>query len=204
MPAPTHDASARSTTRGARRNRCPDRRPARFSAITRLPLLHRRQCRRAARMLRVSPLRQLQLESAIAAIGFLVTFRIKRLKFAKTGGNEALGRHPLGDQILHHRDRARRRQRPVRGELRGNDRPHISMSVDPEHPGDFLWYLLLEIKEGDCEFIKLAAPFGVEDRRAGIEEEFGLEYEPVAHDSDVGSRPEYLPQLAEKVGAIAR
>src|SRR5262249_6130618 len=151
-----------------------------------------------------SPLRQLQLERAVAAEGFIGKGRIERLKFAKPGRDKPLGRHPLRDEILHHGDCPRSRQVPVRTVLRRHDRPYVGMSVDTEHPRDFGRYLLFEIEEGDRELVEFAAALGVEDRRAGVEEQLGLEYEAVAHHPDIGACPENLAKLAKKVGAIAR
>src|SRR5712671_7325155 len=78
------------------------------------------------------------------------------------------------------------------------------MAVDTEHPGDFGRYLLFEIEQRDRELLEFAAALGVEDRGAGVEKQLGLEHEAVADDPDVGPRPQNLPQLAKKVGAIAR
>src|SRR6266849_4491330 len=78
------------------------------------------------------------------------------------------------------------------------------MAVDTEHPGDLGRYLPFEIEERDRELVEFAAALGVEDRGAGVEEQLGLEHEAVAYDPDIGPCPENLPQLAEKVGAIAR
>src|SRR5262252_6697079 len=103
------------------KNRCPDKRSAKFAATARSPPLRRLRCRRAMRKRRASPLRQLQLEPAIAAKGFFGAVGIERLKFAKSGGDKALRRYALADEILDHRYRPRRRQRPVRGELRCHD-----------------------------------------------------------------------------------
>src|SRR5258707_11398653 len=78
------------------------------------------------------------------------------------------------------------------------------MPVDAEHPGDFGRYLTFEIEQRDRELFEFAAALGVEDRGAGVEEHLGLEHEAVADDPDVGPCPQNLPQLAKKVGAIAR
>ena len=58
-----------------------------------------------------SSLRQLQLDAAVAAVGFVARSRIERLEFAEAGRDQALRRDALGDQVLHHRDRARGGQR---------------------------------------------------------------------------------------------
>ena len=56
----------------------------------------------------VSPLRQLQLDAPVAPEGVVGRALIERLEFAEAGRDQALRRDALADQVLHHRDRARR------------------------------------------------------------------------------------------------
>src|SRR6185295_7126728 len=65
-----------------------------------------------------SPLRQLQFDAAVALVGFFGGRGVERLEFGEAGGDEALRWHAERDQILHHRDGARRGQFPVRLEQR--------------------------------------------------------------------------------------
>src|SRR5947209_2661812 len=60
---------------------------------------------------------QLQLDTAVAAISFLARSRVDRLLVGKTGSGDLVYRDPLGDRVADDRDRARRRQLPLRGEL---------------------------------------------------------------------------------------
>ena len=60
------------------------------------------------------PLRQLQLDAAVALVGVFGVAGVERLKFGKAGGDQPLRRHAARNQVLHHRDRARRGQLPVR------------------------------------------------------------------------------------------
>src|ERR1043166_4044424 len=83
-----------------------------------------------------SPLRQLQLDSAVAAVGVLGPLVVERLELAESGGDQSLRRYPLGDQVLHHRNGARRGERPVRGELGRDDRAHVGVAVDAQDPGN--------------------------------------------------------------------
>src|SRR5215467_3929848 len=181
----------------APKNRYPDRRSARFVATALSRRLHRRPHRRAAQKPVTSPLRQLQLEPAIAAKCLFSPIGIERLKFAKSGGDKTLRRYALGNEILYDRDRARRRQRPVGGVLRGDDRPYVGVSVHAQHPGDFWRNLLFEIKERDRELVELIAALLVQNRRSGVEEQLGLENEPIAYHPYVRPRSKNLPQLAE-------
>src|SRR2546421_11914390 len=48
-----------------------------------------------------SPLRQLQLDAAVAAIGFIRRRGVERLELAEAGGDETLRRDALADQVLH-------------------------------------------------------------------------------------------------------
>src|SRR5215213_1457644 len=54
-----------------------------------------------------SPLRQLQLNATVTAVGILALPGIERLKLAETGCDEALRRDAPADQVLHHRNGAR-------------------------------------------------------------------------------------------------
>src|SRR6185437_230730 len=64
------------------------------------------------------PLRQLQLDAAVAFVGLFGVAGVERLKLGEAGGDQPLRRHAARDQVLHHRDRACRRQLPVRMESR--------------------------------------------------------------------------------------
>src|SRR6185295_16325406 len=74
---------------------------------------------------RPSAFRQLQLDAAVALVGFLVGRGVERLEFGKAGGDQPLRGYPEKDQILHHGDGARRRQLPVRLEQRRVDWPGV-------------------------------------------------------------------------------
>src|SRR5664279_4463734 len=89
----------------------------------------------------LSAFRQLQFDTAIALVGFFGGGGVERLEFREAGRDQPLRRHAERNQILHHRDRARRRQFPVRLEQRAADRPHVGMAVDPQHP----WYLARDL-----------------------------------------------------------
>src|SRR5215471_395361 len=113
---------------------------------------------------RLLPLSQLELDATVATIGLLGLSRVERLELAEAGGDQMLRRNALADEILHHRDGARRRQRPVRGELRSGDRAHVGMAVDAQDPGDVGRDLLLEVGERTCKFVDLDAAFRPQDR----------------------------------------
>src|ERR1700730_10895889 len=104
-----------------------------------------------------SPLRQLQLDAAVAAVGFLGPVGIDRLELAEAGGHQPLRRDALADQVLQHRDRAGRREIPVRSELNAVDRAYVGVAVDPQHPGDLTRNLLVEIEERGAEPVELEA-----------------------------------------------
>ena len=53
-----------------------------------------------------SPLGQLELDAAVAAVSLVVLSRIERLELAEAGGNEMLRTDAFRDQILHDGDRA--------------------------------------------------------------------------------------------------
>src|SRR5580700_9867071 len=93
----------------------------------------------------LSAFRQLQFDTAIALVGLFGGRGVERLEFGEAGRDQPLRRHAERNQVLHHRDRTRRRQFPVRLVYRAVDRPHIGMTVDPQHPGDFARYPLVEI-----------------------------------------------------------
>ena len=122
----------------------------------------------------------------------------------KPAATRRCGDTPLLDEVLHHRDRARGGQRPVRGKLRARDRPHVGVAVDAQHPGDVGRDLLVEVEQRAGELVELGAALRAEHRLAGVEEHFGLEHEAVADDADVRPVAEDLAQPAEEVGAIAR
>src|ERR1700685_3610852 len=69
-----------------------------------------------------SPLRQLQLDAAIAGEGFLVGSVVDRLERAETGGGEEARVDAVGDEILNDRDGARGGELPVRLERPRSDR----------------------------------------------------------------------------------
>src|ERR1700685_1113911 len=109
----------------------------------------------------LSPLRQFQLDAAVVAEGFVAGAGIDRLELAKTGGDQALRRDALADQILHHRDGARRRQVPVRLERRGHaELSCVGVAVDAQHPVDLGWNLLFQIEQRASKLIELGAAFG--------------------------------------------
>src|SRR5215471_16189859 len=61
-----------------------------------------------------SAFRQLQLDAAVALVGFFRRCGIERLELGKAGGDQPLGGHAERNQVLHHRDRARGGELPVR------------------------------------------------------------------------------------------
>ena len=95
---------------------------ARRGATDRWPHLRRRGNRAVTCRFSGSPFSQLELDAAIARRRPR-SRRIDRLEFAEARGDQPLRRYAFADEILHHRDRARRRQIPVRLELAtGGDR----------------------------------------------------------------------------------
>src|SRR6202040_544787 len=104
----------------------------------------------------LSPLRQFQLDAPVVAEGFVAVAGVDRLELAKTGGDQALRRYAFADQILHHRDGARRRQFPVRLERRGRaELPRVGMAVDAQHPVDLRRNLLFQVEQGARELVEL-------------------------------------------------
>src|SRR5262249_12740164 len=82
-----------------------------------------------------SPVRQLELDTAIAAEGFFGPFRIDRLELAKAGRHQPLRRNPATDEILHDRNGARRRQIPIAAEGSTRRSANIGVAVDTQRPG---------------------------------------------------------------------
>src|SRR5262249_54725138 len=151
-----------------------------------------------------SPLRQLQLDAAVAAEGFLGLVDVDRLEFAEASGHQPLRRDPLADEGFHYRDRPGGREVPVVLEFPAIYRPHVGVAVDPQHPGDLARNLLLQLEQRAGEPVELGAAFRlVQGGLAGIEEHLRLEYEAVADDADVGPVAEDGAQPPEEVGAIA-
>src|SRR5262245_4782801 len=152
-----------------------------------------------------SPLRQLELNAAVAAEGFLGLVGIDGLEFAEARGHQPLRRHALADEVLHDRDRSPHGELPVVLELWAVDRPHVGMAVDAQHPGDLARYLLFELERGAGEPVELGTPLGLVERGlAGVEEYLRLEHEAVADDADVGPIAENGTQPPEEVGTVAR
>src|SRR5262245_58829307 len=120
-------------------------------------------------------LRQLQLDTAVAAEGFVGALGIDRLEFTEAGGNQALGRYPFAHEILHDRDGAARRQVPVRTEDGTGGRSDIGVAVDPQHPGNLTGNLALKLDNRRRDLVELIAAFRLEDRLPGIEEHLRLE-----------------------------
>src|SRR5713101_6437467 len=89
-----------------------------------------------------SALGEFHLDPAVAAIGFLGVAGIERLPVREAGDAEPVGRYAFGDRVAHDRYRSGRGQLPVRGELRGIDRPPVGVAVDPQDPVDVRWDLL--------------------------------------------------------------
>ena len=58
------------------------------------------------------PLRQLQLDAAVAAQRLVAVAELERLELAEAGGDEPLRRHALADEILHDGDGAGRPTAP--------------------------------------------------------------------------------------------
>src|SRR5262245_22297137 len=123
-----------------------------------------------------SPLRQLELDSAVAAEGFLGLVGIDGLEFAEARGHQPLRRHALADEVLHDRDRPPDGELPVVLELRAVDRPQVGMAVDTQYPGDLARYLLFELEQRAREPVELGPAFGLVERGlAGVEEHPGLD-----------------------------
>src|SRR5438132_6300599 len=89
-----------------------------------------------------SPLRELELDAAVATKGLLGLVGIDRLELAEARRDEPLRRYALADEVLHYRDRACDRQLPVVPELWAVDPPHVGVAVDAQHPGDLARNLL--------------------------------------------------------------
>src|SRR5262245_54086573 len=117
----------------------------------------------------VLALRQLQLDAAVAGVRLLGLLDVDRLVFAEAGRDQSLWGNALAHQILHDRDRAPGRKLPVVLELRAVDRPHVGVTVDPQHPGDFARDTPLELDERAGKLVQLGAAFGlVQGGLAGI------------------------------------
>src|SRR5262245_19787391 len=152
-----------------------------------------------------SPLRQLELDSAVAAEGFLGLVGIDGLEFAEACGQQPLRRQSLADEVLHDRDRASDGELPVVLELRAVDRPYVGMPIDAQHPGDLARYLLFELEQRAREAVELGPAFGLVERGlAGVEEHLRLEHEAIADDADVGPIAENGAQPSEEVGTVPR
>src|SRR5262245_53026774 len=108
-----------------------------------------------------SPLRQLELDSAVAAEGFLGLVGIDGLEFAEARGHQPLRRYALADEVLHDRDRPPDGELPVVLELRAVDRPQVGMAVDAEHPGDLGRYILFELEQRARETVAIDPAFGL-------------------------------------------
>src|SRR5262245_25094143 len=151
-----------------------------------------------------SPLRQLELDTAVAAEGFLGLIGIDGLEFAEARGHQPLRRDALADEILHDRDRAPDGKLPVVLELRAVDRAYVGVAVDRQHPWDLARYLLFELEQRGGEPVELGASLGLVERGlTGIEEHLRLEHEAVADHADVGPVAENGAQPSEEVGTVA-
>src|SRR5947208_3029374 len=89
-------------------------------------------------------------------------------------------------------------------ELRTVHRADVGVTVHAKHPSDLPGDLPFEFAQSRGELIQFDAAFRLENGLPGVEEQFGLEYETIADDSDVGPIAENGPQPAEKIGAVAR
>ena len=151
------------------------------------------------------PLRELQLDAAVAAVGFVAVAQLQRLELAEAGGHKPLRRHALADEILHDRDGAGRREVPVRLELavpRAGACRYARRRAAPT--GCRGGICLSRSRRAAASLSSSAGPAGLSAGLAGIEEHLRLEDEAVADDADVGPVAEHLPQAAEEVGAEAR
>src|SRR5262249_46163541 len=152
-----------------------------------------------------SPLRQLQLDAAVATKGFPGLFGIDRLELAQAPRDQPLRGYAPGGEGFNYPDRGPRPQPPVFPEIRAGDAPPPSMAVDAQHPGDLARNLLFEFEQRDGEPVEFGETLGLVERRpGGVEEHFRLEHEAIADDADVGSIAENHPQPPEEVGTVAR
>jgi hypothetical protein len=74
-----------------------------------------------------SALGKLELDAAVGGPGFVAVAIGDRLKLAKAGGHQTVGRHTIGDQIFDNRRRTRRRQLPVVRIAAGPDNGTLSV-----------------------------------------------------------------------------
>ncbi len=151
----------------------------------------------------VLPVRQLELDAAVAAEHFLAGAVLEGLELAVAGGDQPLGRHAARDQVFHHRCGARARQLPVGGELRAGDRPGIGVAVDLQRPVDLGRDGALQLDNGGRQLVDGGEAFHRHVRLARREQHLGLEHETVADDADVLAVAQQLAQAAEEVGAVA-
>src|ERR1700733_10135314 len=151
-----------------------------------------------------SPLRQLQLDAAIAGEGFLVGSVVDRLKLTEAGGCEEVWIDAPGDEILHNLDGPCGGKLPIRLERPRVDRSRVGVAVDAQDPGNVWRNFALEVEHGGSETIQRLTPRAAEIRFAGFEQDGRFEHEAVADDAYVGPRAQDLPQTAEEIGAVAR
>src|SRR6185436_5098876 len=122
-----------------------------------------------------SPLRQLQLDTAVAAERLFGAIGIDRLEFPEAGGDQTLRRNAPPDQVLHDRDCARGGKVPVGAEGDASGGTDVGVAIDPQHPGDLARDLLIELRERARELVQLGAALRTQHRLPGVEEHFRLE-----------------------------
>src|SRR4051812_6281521 len=145
---------------------------------------------------------ELELDSPVAAVGGLVVARVDWAVLAEAGGRKGLWGNALVDQEIDHGDRSRRRQLPVRAERGTPDRLPVRVPVHAQDPVE-LWrdarrHLLQRVRE----LAQLALAFRIERGRARREQQFGLEYEPVADHAQIGAVAQRLAQPPEEFRAV--
>ncbi len=59
------------------------------------------------------------------------------------------------------------------------------MSINAQNPVHFVGDLVLEHRQGFCEFGDLSAACWIDLGRAGVKQDLGLENEPVADDANI-------------------
>src|SRR5262245_60839669 len=140
------------------------------------------------------PIREFQLDAAVAAQDLVGIAVLQRLELAVAGGNQALGRDAAVDEVFHHRGGARARQLPVGGKLRAGDGACVGVAVDLQSPVDLLGDGTFQLDDGGGELVDGGKLLRGHGGLAGGEQHLGLEHESVADDANVLAVPQELAQ----------
>ena len=112
-----------------------------------------------------SPLRQLQLDAAVAAEG-LLGLRPDRSAGIRRSRRPpaAAARRPCRSDTARPRSRAPPTAPSSIGNCGAADRPHVGVAVDAQHPGDLARDLPLELEQRGGELVELGAALGLRAR----------------------------------------